>query len=140
MCITLSTTHAHFWCGPCARGDEEQIARGQVGGDLVGDRHRERAREVVDRVGADVLEPRHLVVGLGVELVEAQEPVDLGVVGERQPVPVDHRVAAQHQAHGIVSASVSSSTAGGRATRGRTVATTADQSTTYAGGSTAAWP
>ena len=65
-----------------ARGDEEQIARGQVGGDLVGDRHRERARQVVDRVGADVLEPRHLVVRLGVELVEPQEPVDLGVVGE----------------------------------------------------------
>ena len=56
-----------------ARRDQEQVARGEIGGDLVGDRHRERARQVIDRVGADVLEPAHLLVGFGIELVEAQE-------------------------------------------------------------------
>ena len=71
-----------------ARGDEEQVARRQVGGDLVGDRHRERAREVIDRVGADVLEAAHLFVRLGVELVEPQEAIDLAVIGEAEVVPV----------------------------------------------------
>src|SRR6185295_3165197 len=38
-------------------------------------------------------------VRLGVELVEPQEAVDLGVIAEPEPVPVDHRIAAQHEPH-----------------------------------------
>jgi hypothetical protein len=34
---------------------------------------------------------------VGIELVDPQEPVDLGVVAERQAVPVDDRVATQQQ-------------------------------------------
>jgi hypothetical protein len=77
------------------------IAGGQVGGDLVRNRHRECTREVIHRVATNVLEPPELVLRLGVELVEPEEPVDLGVVDERQSMPVDDRLAAQHQAHGF---------------------------------------
>jgi hypothetical protein len=80
--------------GSAAGGDEEQVARREVRGDLVGDRHRECARQVVHRIAADVLESTHLVVGLGIELVEAQEAIDLAVIGEGQSVPVDYRFAA----------------------------------------------
>ena len=43
----------------------------------------------------------HLVVRLGIELVEPEEPIDLGVVGEVQPVPVDDRLAAEQQPDGL---------------------------------------
>ena len=63
--------------------------------------HRERAREVVDRVGPHVLEPLHLGIGSGIEFVDAEKPIDLGVIGEVEPMPVDHGVAAQHEAHRV---------------------------------------
>jgi hypothetical protein len=78
-----------------ARGDEEQIAGGQVAGDLVRDRHRERARQVLDGVAADVFEPSHLLVALRIELVEPEEAIDVSMVGVVEAVPVDDRVAAQ---------------------------------------------
>src|SRR3569833_1530995 len=65
--------------------------------DIVAERQVERAAEVVDRVGAELLEPADLLVRLGIELVQAEEPIDLAVVLEREPVPVDDRITTQQQ-------------------------------------------
>jgi len=76
-----------------ARRHEEQVARGELFGDVVAEREVERTAEIVDRVGAQLFEPADLFVGFGIELVEPQEPVDLAVVLERETVPIDHRIA-----------------------------------------------
>ena len=106
---------------PGARRDEEQVARRQILGDLVWNRHRERAREVVDRVAAQIFEPTDLVVRFGIELVQPQEPIDLGVIDEPELVPVDHRVAAQQQAHrlDVAARSAHPHSAGARRAAGR---------------------
>jgi hypothetical protein len=77
-----------------ARRDQEQVAGRDVVGDLVGQRQLVDPGQVVDRVGADRLEPVELGVGGRVELAQPQEPIDRGVVGEVELVPVDDRVAA----------------------------------------------
>ena len=83
MCITLSTTQAHVWCGPLRDAIRNRSRAGDLVGDVVGDLQVEDARQVVDRVGAQ--RPRAAPMSssrLGVELVEAQEAVDVGVVAE----------------------------------------------------------
>ena len=54
----------------------------------------EVARQVLDGVGAQLLEAVHVVGESRVELVQDEEAVDLGGVGEGEAVPVDDRAAA----------------------------------------------
>ena len=84
---------------PARRGEQEQLARRHAVRDLLGDAVAEVARQVLDGLGAQLLEAVHVVGDGGIELVDAQEAIDLGDVGEREPVPVDDRAAAQKQAH-----------------------------------------
>ena len=58
----------------------------------------EVALEVLDRRLAQLAQPAHVVLVAGIELVDAQEAVDLVAVGEVEPVPVDDRAAAQEVA------------------------------------------
>jgi hypothetical protein len=83
-----------------ARGVEQQGP--QVG---LGHRIRDVVAQVVGQVaqGVDLQLPKaHPVLGIvGVELVEPDVSVDFFFGLEVEPVPVDHRTAAQHQAQGV---------------------------------------
>src|SRR5207247_1864810 len=65
---------------------------------LLGDAVVEVARQVVNRLLAQLLEAVEVVVAVGVELIDAQEAIDGRLVGEGETVPVDDGVALHEQA------------------------------------------
>ena len=100
-CMTLSTMQAYDLLAAARRGEQEQLARRHGVRHVLGDAVAEVARQVLDGVGAQLLEAVHVVGVVGIELVAREEAVDLGGVGEGEAVPVDDRAAAQEQAHGL---------------------------------------
>ena len=80
---------------PLLRGDQQQVARRHAVRDLVGDLEAEVTLQVLDGRLAQLAQPAHVVLVVGIQLVDPQEAVDLVAVGEVQPMPVDDRAAAQ---------------------------------------------
>ena len=94
-CMTLSTTQACVRRLPFCEAIEQEVARRDAVGDLVRDVEAQVPLEVLDRLGAQLLQPAHVVLVARVELVDPQEAVDLLAVGEVQAVPVDDRPPPQ---------------------------------------------
>src|SRR5262249_43396274 len=86
---------------PLLRRNEEQLTRGGPRGDFIRDPERKVGSQVFDGLVAQLFEAAHVAFIVRSELVDAKKSVYFRRVDELEPVPIDHRAAAQQQAYGL---------------------------------------